>query len=94
MDAVSGYKSRIENAQRELRRAEKSEGRDWERRFFNCVEEKDDDPLFQQAASSIDYAGCLEADKTGGIWRFDTTRAAGAQPPYHKVGGEGLGLEE
>lgn len=94
MDAVSGYKSRIENAQRELRRVEKEQGREWERRFFNRIDEKDDDPLFQQVASSIDLAGCLEADKTGGIWRFDTTRAAGAEPPYHKVGGEGLGLSE
>lgn len=94
MDAVSGYKSRIENAQRELRRVEKSEGREWERRFFNCIEEKDDDPLFKQVASTIDFASSIEADKTGGIWRFDATRAAGAQPPYHKIGGEGLGLTE
>lgn len=94
MDAVSGYKSRIENAQRELRRVEKAEGREWERRFFNCVDEKDDDPLFQQVASTIDFASSLEVDKTGGIWRFDPTRAAGAQSPYHKTGGEGLGLTE
>jgi hypothetical protein len=94
MDAVTAYKSRIENAQRELRRAEKSEGREWERRFFNRVDEKNDDPLFQKVSSSIDFDSSLEADKTGGIWRFDTTRAAGAQPPYHKIGGEGLGLSE
>jgi hypothetical protein len=41
MDAVSGYKSRIENAQRELRRVEKEECREWERRFFNRIESDD-----------------------------------------------------
>ncbi|KAJ5674176.1 hypothetical protein N7462_009615 [Penicillium macrosclerotiorum] len=94
MDAVSAYKSRIENAQRDLRRAEKSEDREWERRFFNCIDEADDEPEFQHLASSLGLAGNLEGDKTGGIWRFDATRAAGAQPPYHKVGGVGLGLTE
>jgi hypothetical protein len=32
-------KSRIETAQREQRRIEKEEGREWERRFFNRIEE-------------------------------------------------------
>lgn len=37
MDATSYYKSRIEKAQRELRKAEKAEGRDWRRCFFKQV---------------------------------------------------------
>lgn len=94
MDSVTIHKSRIENAQRELRRVEKSEGREWERRFFNRIDEKDDDLDFQSLARSLDLAGNLEGDKTGGIWRFDAARAAGAKPPYHKIGGEGLGLTE
>jgi len=92
MDAVSGYKSRIENAQRELRAVEKKEGREWERRFFNRIEESADNAQIQSLAKSADLA--FETDKTGGIWRFDAQKAAGAQPPYHKIGGEGLGLTE
>ncbi|KAJ5499813.1 hypothetical protein N7453_008864 [Penicillium expansum] len=91
MDAVSGYKSRIETAQREQRRIEKEAGREWERRFFNRIEGADDAQI-QRLAKSADLA--FESDKTGGIWRFDAQKAAGAQPPYHKVGGEGLGLTE
>jgi hypothetical protein len=93
MDAVSAHKSRIENAQRELRRIEKSEGREWERRFFNRIDPKEDDAAIQQLASALELPSNLDGDKTGGIWRFDAQRAAGAQPPYFKVGGEGLGLE-
>ncbi|KAJ5648454.1 hypothetical protein N7490_004826 [Penicillium lividum] len=92
MDAVSAHKSRIENAQRELRRVEKSENREWERRFFNRVEQKDDDATIQELARSLDLSPDLDGDKTGGIWRFDATRAAGAKPPYFQVGPEGLGL--
>lgn len=92
MDAVSGYKSRIETAQRELRRIEKEGGYEWERRFFNRIEESADDAQIQRLANSADLA--FETDKTGGIWRFDAQKAAGAKPPYHKVGGEGLGLTE
>jgi hypothetical protein len=94
MDAVSAHKSRIENAQRELRRAEQSEGREWERRFFNRIEEQDDDPLFQKLAAELGISGNLEGDKTGGIWRFDAAKAADAKAPYHKIGGEGLGITE
>lgn len=94
MDAVSAHKSRIENAQREMRRIEKSENREWERRFFNRIEEKDDAADIQKLTQSLDLAGHFEAEKTGGIWRFDAERAAGAKPPYHKIGGEGLGITE
>ena len=92
MDAVSIAKSRIENAQRELRRVEKSEGREWERRFFTQTDEKDDDAEFLRLARSIDLV--LDSDKTGGIWRFDAKKAEGACPPYHKTGAEGLGITE
>jgi hypothetical protein len=92
MDAVSGYKSRIETAQREQRRIEKEEGREWVRRFFNRIDEGADDPQVQRLAKVADLA--FETDKTGGIWRFDAQKALGAQPPYHKVGGEGLGLTQ
>ncbi|GMF68789.1 unnamed protein product [Aspergillus oryzae] len=90
MDAVSVAKSKIENAQRELRRVEKSEGREWERRFFNRVDENEDQGLLQLARKA--GLTSLESDKTGGVWRFNPASADGAKPPYHKTGGEGLGV--
>ncbi|KAL2860608.1 hypothetical protein BJX68DRAFT_225731 [Aspergillus pseudodeflectus] len=91
MDAVSHAKGKIENAQRELRKAEKAEDREWERRFFDRVDENYD-PLFSALAQKAGLTS-LESDKTGGVWRFSPEKAAGAKSPYHKVGGEGLGVE-
>ncbi|OJJ51542.1 hypothetical protein ASPZODRAFT_127634 [Penicilliopsis zonata CBS 506.65] len=93
MDAVSIAKSKIENAQRELRRIEKAENREWERRFFKRINEVQDTDLMQ-LTRMLDLIGSLESDKTGGVWRFDHERAAGAAPPYHEDGGRGLGLHE
>ncbi|OGM42121.1 protein KES1 [Aspergillus bombycis] len=90
MDAVSVAKSKIENAQRELRKVEKSEGREWERRFFNRVDETEDQGLLQLARKA--GLTTLEGDKTGGVWRFNPASANDAKPPYHKAGGEGLGV--
>ncbi|GAB1203424.1 hypothetical protein APSETT445_002059 [Aspergillus pseudonomiae] len=90
MDAVSVAKSKIENAQRELRKVEKSEGREWERRFFKRVDENEDQELLQLARKA--GLTSLEGDKTGGVWRFNPANADGAKPPYHKAGGEGLGV--
>jgi hypothetical protein len=97
MDATSVAKSRIENAQREMRRIEKEEGREWQRRFFKRVELKDDEPL----KGLLDFLGindpscpaALDSDKTGGIWRFVPGLAKDASPPYHSdISGRGLGL--
>ncbi|RAL01718.1 OSBP family protein [Aspergillus ibericus CBS 121593] len=90
MDAVSVAKTKIENAQRELRKVEKSEGREWDRRFFKRVNDSDDDG-FWQLARMLGITS-LESDKTGGVWRFDAANAVDAKPPYHKTGGEGLGV--
>ena len=94
MDAVSHHKSKIENAQRELRKKERGEGRDWERKFFKTVRENED-PDFMKLVKMISgataWAG-VEAEKTGGIWRFDAERAQSARPPFHpEVGEWGLG---
>lgn len=95
MDATSAAKTKIEVAQRELRKKEKDQGEEWERRFFKRVNEKDDH-TFMRLATMLDLthgngAG-IESDRTGGVWRFDAARAVDAKPPYHSVGGEGLGL--
>ncbi|KAL2867091.1 OSBP family protein [Aspergillus lucknowensis] len=90
MDAVSIAKGKIENAQRELRKVEKAENREWERRFFDRVEENHD-PKFSELAQKAGLTS-LEGDKTGGVWRFNPDKAVDAKPPYHKTGGEGLGV--
>lgn len=70
MDITGEEKTKIEEEQRELRRQEKAGGKAWERRYFSLVES---DPVLNQLGPLI---GLLpEADKTGGIWRFDETKA-------------------
>ena len=68
MDTVHVEKSKIENAQRELRRKEQSEGREWQRRFFKRFAPPD--PLFEKLARHIPGER-IEAEKTGGVWRFE-----------------------
>ena len=77
MDTTNAEKSKIENSQRELRKKEQNEGREWERRFFSRVNA---DPLFDRLAKPIGER--IESDKTGGIWRFDTQKAKAAKPPF------------
>jgi len=64
-------KSKIENEQRELRKKEKEEGREWERRYFTRVM---DDPVFTRLAESPGIAA--EEGKTDGIWIFDEKKFA------------------
>lgn len=94
MDAVSHHKSKIEHAQRYLRKKEKEEGRDWERKFFRNAKQ-DEDPTFVrlvQMVSGVTAWPGVEAEKTAGIWRLDPERAGRARPPFHPdVGEMGLG---
>lgn len=97
MDATSVAKSKIEVAQRQLRKLEREEGREWERRFFKRVESGEDDQVFLKLAEKLGWVdsngnGGLESDKTGGVWRFLPEAAKNAVPPYHKDGARGLGL--
>ncbi|KAL1953954.1 hypothetical protein VTO42DRAFT_2000 [Malbranchea cinnamomea] len=95
MEATSIAKSKIENAQREMRRKEKEQGREWERRFFKRVD-MNDDKTFKNLHGMLNAdtsSSALDNDKTAGIWRFDAERAKDAKPPYHRdATGEGLGL--
>lgn len=70
MDIVGNEKTKIEEYQRDLRRREKAEGKQWERRYFSLV---DSDPTLNQLGPAIGVTP--EADKTGGIWRFDNAKA-------------------
>ncbi|EEP82545.1 Kes1p protein [Uncinocarpus reesii 1704] len=95
MDATSVAKTKIENAQRELRKIERDEGREWERRFFRRVE-IEEDKVFTKLLGMLGVTGpagvAIESDKTNGVWRFDPDLAKNAAPPYHTDGGRGLGL--
>jgi len=70
MDATGAEKSKIEVSQRELRVQEKSEGRNWTRRYFSLVE---NDPILTKLGPAIGVTP--EAEKTGGVWRFDQAKA-------------------
>lgn len=76
MDTVAVEKGKIENAQRELRRKEKSEGREWERKFFKRVPGC---TTFEALAKPVGER--IEIEKTGGVWRFDGEKAGGSKPP-------------
>jgi len=71
MDITGVEKTKIEVAQRELRQKEKEEGRTWERRYFSLVET---DKTLESLGPNIGMTP--EADKTGGIWRFDEAKLA------------------
>lgn len=73
MDTTSVEKGKIEQAQRDKRAKERSEGAPWVRRYFTAVEGKDAtlEALGQAAGVPLDG----EADKTGGLWRFDASKA-------------------
>ncbi|KAL9126343.1 MAG: hypothetical protein Q9217_004589 [Psora testacea] len=73
MDTVHIEKSKIENTQRELRRKEQAEGREWPRRFFKRLQ-GDRDEVFEKLAKPCGER--IEAEKTGGVWRFDERKKA------------------
>ncbi|EOO02474.1 putative oxysterol-binding protein [Phaeoacremonium minimum UCRPA7] len=73
MDAVSVEKGKIETAQRELRAKEKAEGRLWQRRYFSVVTEPD--PILKKLGPVVGVPEHGDADKTGGLWRFDPAKA-------------------
>ena len=75
-------KSKIENEQREMRKKEKEEGKEWQRRYFTKVEVDD---KFQELA---DRAGVVaEPEKTGGIWVFDREKYLKVKAEEEAVGG-------
>ncbi|RFU74306.1 hypothetical protein TARUN_7933 [Trichoderma arundinaceum] len=75
MDTVSIEKTKIEQAQRNLRSKENADGQTWERRYFNAVTEDETLALLGKAAG-VPLDG--DKDKTGGLWRFDAEKAAKA----------------
>ncbi|KAF1813020.1 Oxysterol-binding protein [Eremomyces bilateralis CBS 781.70] len=95
MDLTSWEKSKIENAQRELRKKEKEEGREWRRRFFSQTDRKDEKVKVIAALLGHLHEN-IEADKTGGIWVWDADKAKDAQPPFagsEELGKQAVGLD-
>lgn len=77
MDTTNVEKTKIEVAQREMRKGESAAGKAYQRIFFNRLP---NDPLFDKLAAST--GDKIEADRTGGVWRFDSEKAKHAHPPY------------
>jgi hypothetical protein len=77
LDLVSQEKSKIENAQREMRTREKTEGRAWERRYFTAraIDADGPDPVLADLGPAVAVPEHGDADKTGGVWRFDREKA-------------------
>jgi len=73
LDLVSVEKGKIENAQREMRAKEKTEGRLWQRRYFSV--RTDPDPVLESLAHHVGLSDHGDSDKTGGLWRFDKAKA-------------------
>ncbi len=78
MDLTSAEKTIIEVRQREMRKQEKDEGREWERKFFSRSEQF---PLFEQLAKKIGEP--INDNQTNGVWNFDKAKADAAKSPYH-----------
>lgn len=79
MQATVDEKSKVEEAQRELRKLEKSKNLKWTPLLFKNVKE---DPTFDKLAELTGEK--LHADKTVGVWKFDRERwDNGVKAPFH-----------
>lgn len=78
MDLTSAEKTIIETRQREMRKQEKDENREWERSFFSRAETF---PTIQKLAGKVGEA--LNDNQTNGVWVWDTKKASTAKSPYH-----------
>ena len=103
MEATSHYKSRIENAQRAIRKKEQEDKREWKRAFFSNVDSKDPSEaefqklvkmLMSPSLGSHTWIEGVSPDKTNGIWRYDEKKAVEAKRPYHEEGATALGEKE
>jgi len=76
LDAVGVEKTKIENAQREKRAAERAEGTTWPRRYFSLApDDGSPDAVLAALGATVGVPEHGDADKTGGLWRFDKAKA-------------------
>lgn len=78
LETVSIEKGKIEQAQRNLRAKERSEGRMWRRRFFT-IHTDQPDAVLTELGPVVGLAVHGDGDKTGGLWRFDEAKAEKAR---------------
>lgn len=94
MSATVAEKSKIENAQRAMRKAEAAKGHVWEPHFFSSSAQRSGgeagkigsdghptDPIFENLAAAVNWQ--LRPEKTAGIWRARRDRVENPMPPYH-----------
>lgn len=70
---VVKQKSKLENAQREMRKKEKAEGRSWETMFFirrDHNEDDSDDDVVDKLMDQLDPSEAHRLRGTNGCWRF------------------------
>lgn len=80
MDVTSAEKSKIEEAQRALRKQEKEGNTQWERKFFSRVEHN---PVLTKLAPRVGLvADVKQTNGTDGVWVWDQAKADKAVPPY------------
>ena len=78
MATTAREKSTIEEKQRDLRKKEASENREWERIFFSKARSI---PVSEKLVKQVP-SGHLDGDQTNGYWVFDQEKAKNAKPPY------------
>lgn len=78
MQKIIKEKTKVEEAQRTMRKEEISKGTVWEPKFFTSSE---DSALFQKLAGETPWK--LLAERTKGVWTFDQIKANEAMKPYH-----------
>jgi hypothetical protein len=79
MQRTANEKSKVEEAQRGLRKLEESKALKWEPLFFNSNTE---DPVFERLAKPVGED--LHSDKTVGVWKFDQQKwRNGIRKPFH-----------
>jgi oxysterol-binding protein-related protein 9/10/11 len=77
MQRIVNEKSKLEEAQRAMRKKEIAQGIKWEPKFFSSTKE---DSLFDKLASATGWQ--LYSERTKGVWKFDTDKAKLATKPY------------
>jgi len=79
MQRTVDEKSKLEEAQRELRKLEESKGLKWEPLFFRSIA---GDEIFERLARTIGADLC--AANTEGVWKFNDEKwKEGLQAPFH-----------
>jgi len=81
MNTVAHEKSMIEDHQRQMRKKEQAEGKEWQRTFFTRADKAENLEMLMKEVPS----GSIEADQTNGVWEFDQQKAVKAQKPYNEM---------